>query len=74
MNKNWPNDPLIGCKPFSTLVSLIEVDAKLKEKLKEFQGTFEKDEILEYSLLLKVLCNIFIIIYTSLFLLFNYSF
>ncbi len=46
MNKDWPNIPRIGGKPFFTLVKLIEVDAKLHE-FKEFEKTFEKDEILE---------------------------
>jgi hypothetical protein len=35
INKNWPNDPRIHCKPFSNLVKLIEVDAKLEEKFKK---------------------------------------
>ncbi len=47
MNKNWPNDTRIGCKPFSNLVELIEADAKLKEEFEEFEETFEKDEILK---------------------------
>ncbi len=47
MNKNWPNDTRIGCKPFSNLVELIEVDAKLKEELEEFEKTFKKYEILK---------------------------
>jgi hypothetical protein len=47
MNKNWPNDTRIGCKPFFNLVELIQVDAELKEELEEFQKTFEKDENLK---------------------------
>ncbi len=45
MNKNWPNDIKIGCKPFFNLEELIEVDAKL-EKLEKLEETFETDEIL----------------------------
>jgi hypothetical protein len=45
VNKNWPNDIRIGCKPFFNLEELIEVDGKLKESEK-FEGTFETDEIL----------------------------
>ncbi len=47
MNKNWPNDTRVGCKPFSNLVELIEGNAKLKEGLEEFKTPFEKDEILK---------------------------
>jgi len=46
VKKNWPNDPRIGCKPFFSLVELIEINAKLKE-FEEFEGTFERDAILE---------------------------
>jgi len=45
MNKKWPNNLRIGCKHFFNLVELIE--AELEEELKEFEGTFEKDEILK---------------------------
>ncbi len=31
VNKNWPNDLRIGCKPFYNLVKLIEVDVELEE-------------------------------------------
>lgn len=53
VNKNWPNNCRIGCKPFFSLVDLIEVDIKLEEELKEFEGTFEKD---------RKMCNILIIL------------
>ncbi len=46
VNKNWPNDLKIGCKPFYSLVEPIGVDAYL-ETLEEFEITFERDEILE---------------------------
>jgi hypothetical protein len=46
VKKNWPNDPRIGCKPLFSLVELIETNVKLKE-LEEFEGTFERDVILE---------------------------
>lgn len=38
--KNWPNDTKIGCKSFSNLVKLIEVDEGLEAKLEKFEGTF----------------------------------
>jgi len=49
LNKNWPNDPRIGCKP----MELIEIDTKLKDKLQEFEGTFERDEIFEIKFIIK---------------------
>ncbi len=33
VNKNWPNDPRVGCKSPFNLVKLIEKDLDLKEKL-----------------------------------------
>lgn len=43
MNKNWPCDPKIGCKPSSSLVELIQIDSDF-EKLENFEGSFERDE------------------------------
>jgi hypothetical protein len=43
--KIWPNDPRIGCKsPFNLF---LQRDINLKEELEEFEGEFEKDEIVE---------------------------
>jgi len=53
VNKKWPNNCRIGCKPFFSLVELIEVAIKLKEELKKFERTFEKD---------RKMCNILIIL------------
>jgi hypothetical protein len=47
VNKNWSNDLRIDYKTFSSLVELIEVDGELEKELKEFERTFENDEILE---------------------------
>ncbi len=44
MKKSWPNDPRIDCKPPFNLVELIEKDFDFKE-LKEFEGSFEQDEL-----------------------------
>ncbi len=41
MNKNWPSDLRIDCKPFSNLVELIEIDGELKK----FDRIFERAEI-----------------------------
>ncbi len=43
VNKNWPNDPRIGCKSPSNLVEFLEKDVDLKKELEEFEGEFEKD-------------------------------
>ncbi len=42
MNKNWPSDPKIGCKPSSSLVELIQIDFDFEE-LENFEGSFEWD-------------------------------
>ncbi len=44
VNKNWPNDPKIGCKSSFSLVDLIKTNLNLEE---EFERAFERDEILE---------------------------
>ncbi len=47
MSKNWPNDFRIGCKSPSSLANFIESDLNLEEKLKEFEGAFERDKVVE---------------------------
>ncbi len=47
MRKNWPNDLKVGCKSPSNLVEFIEVDQDLEEKLEQFEGDFERDEVSE---------------------------
>jgi len=47
MSKNWPNDSRIGCKSPSNLADFIKNDLNLKEELEEFEGAFERDEIVE---------------------------
>ncbi len=37
MNKKWPNDPRIDCKPPSNLVELIKKDLKFEEELENFK-------------------------------------
>ncbi len=46
-NENWPNDLKIHCKSSYNLVEFFENDVDLEEKLKEFEGEFEKDEVVE---------------------------
>jgi hypothetical protein len=47
VNKNWLNDPRIGCKTSSNLVEFIETNVDLKKELKEFESEFEKEEIVD---------------------------
>jgi len=47
VNKNWPNDPRIGCKYPSSLANFIESDLNLEEEFDEFEGAFERDEVVE---------------------------
>jgi hypothetical protein len=47
VNKNWPYDPRIGCKFPSNLVEFLEKDVDLEEELKEFEGEFARDEVVE---------------------------
>ncbi len=48
MNKNWPNDPKVGCKPPSNLIEFLKKDIDLKEEVEKFEDIdFEKDEVVE---------------------------
>jgi hypothetical protein len=47
VSKNWPNDPRIGCKSLSSLVDFIESDFNLEKEFEEFEGAFERDEVVE---------------------------
>jgi hypothetical protein len=47
VNKNWPNDSKIDCKPHSNLVKMIDKDLDFEEKLKKFEGSFERDELVD---------------------------
>ncbi len=46
MSKNWPTDPRIIFFFFS-LVDFIEIDLNLEKELEEFEGAFERDEVVE---------------------------
>jgi len=48
VNKNWPNDPRIGCKSPSSLVDFIERDFNLEEELNFFEKAFERVEVVEF--------------------------
>ncbi len=47
VSKNWPNDPRINCKSFSSLANFIESDLNFLKKLEEFEKTFKRDEVVE---------------------------
>jgi hypothetical protein len=47
VSKNWPNDSRIGCKSPSSLVDFIESNLNLEEELEEFEGAFQRDEVVE---------------------------
>jgi hypothetical protein len=47
VNKNWLDDAIIGCKSPSTLVEFLEKAVNLEEEFEEFEGEFEKDEVVE---------------------------
>ncbi len=51
MSKSWPNDPGVGSFPIN-LVELIETDVELEEELNEFEGTFDRNEIVNMSTIL----------------------
>jgi hypothetical protein len=44
VNKNWPNDPELGCKSPPNFVDFIETNVILEV---EFEGAFEKVEVME---------------------------
>ncbi len=48
VNNNWTNDPMIGCKSCFNLVELIDIDVDLEEEFEEFEGTFKREEIMEF--------------------------
>jgi hypothetical protein len=46
VNKNWPNDPRIGCKSPFSLIDFIETILNLKKEL-EFEEAFENDKVVK---------------------------
>ncbi len=47
VNKNWHNDFRLGCKSPSNLLEFLERDMDLEEECEEFEGKFEKNEVVE---------------------------
>jgi hypothetical protein len=46
-SKNCLGDPKDGSKPPSNLVELIKTNLGFEEELEEFEGSFERDEIVD---------------------------
>ncbi len=49
VNQNWPNDPRLRCKTPSNFVEFIEKDKIIEEELEEFEGGFEREEIVDMN-------------------------
>jgi hypothetical protein len=47
VSKTWPNDPRDGCKSPSNLVELIQTNLGFEEELENFEGSSERDEIVD---------------------------
>jgi hypothetical protein len=47
VSKNLPNDPIDGYKPLSNLVKLIQTYLYFEKELGKFEGSFERDEIMD---------------------------
>jgi hypothetical protein len=45
VNKNWANGFRVDYKSSFDLTELIGIDANLKKRLEEFEGAFERNEI-----------------------------
>ncbi len=47
MKKIWSNDLKVACKSPFNLIEFLEENIDLEEELEEFEGDFEKDEVVE---------------------------
>ncbi len=47
MKKNWSNDHRVACKSSFNLIEFLERNIDVEEELEEFEGDFEKDEVVE---------------------------
>jgi hypothetical protein len=45
VNKNWANDFRVSYKSSFDLIELIVIDANLQKRLEQFEGAFERKEI-----------------------------
>jgi len=60
VSQNWPNDPRLGCKTPFNFVEFIEKDKIIEEELEEFEGGFEREEIVDMN-------SLYIYIYIAFF-------
>jgi len=47
MNKHWFHDLKANCKFSYNLIEFMEMDGDLEEKLKGFNGAFERNEVVD---------------------------
>jgi hypothetical protein len=47
VSKKWPSDPRVGYNSPSNLIEFIKVNIALKEKLEQYEGEFERDQLLD---------------------------
>jgi hypothetical protein len=47
VKKIWSNDLKVACKSPFNLIEFLEENIDLEEELEEFEGDFEKDEVVE---------------------------
>jgi hypothetical protein len=47
VNRNYPDDLRVGYKSSFNLIKLIGIYGDLEEQLKQFEKSFEKDEIMD---------------------------
>jgi hypothetical protein len=63
-NKNWPNDPRIGCKSPSNLLEFLERDVNLEVELEEFEGELKWMKLLKCKIsinkILFIVKNLFV--------------
>ncbi len=59
MNRSWPNDYKVGCKSqCSNLIELIGIDGDSEKELAQFEGAFERDEIVNIYIYLHSILKI----------------
>jgi hypothetical protein len=49
VSQNWPNDPRLGCKTPFNFVEFIKKDKIIEEELKEFEGGFKREAIVDMN-------------------------
>ncbi len=57
VNKIWPNDPKVGCKPPFNLIEFLKKDIDFLKKREKFEGDFKNDKVVEVWKLCKCKLN-----------------